>query len=327
MFKKNVTRRTALTVFAGLMLAATMGTAQAQNANPLRIILPVGPGSGVDTIVRSTQNALSRALGGQTVVIENRPGAGGVIGTQALVTSAADGYTIGVVSNNHAVNPSVYKELPYDSLGDITPITIVGGSPFVLVTNPNVPAKNAKELQALLRSKPGEINYASSGNGTIIHLAGEMFLAAADVEARHIPYKGMGPMIVDIMGGQVEMGVGAISAVLNQVKNGALHPIGVMGTARVPSLPDVPTMAEQGFTGVDVAGWFAAVGPKNMPAEQVERLHKAFVDAFNDPEVKAGFANRDDFLILNSPQEARQFFKTEQDRYADLIKKAGLSLG
>ncbi len=325
MFKKTFTRRAVLSM-AGVMLAATLGSAHAQTDSPLRIILPVGPGSGVDVIVRSAQNALSRALGGQTVVVENRPGAGGVIGTQALVKATADGNTIGVVSNNHAVNPSVYKDLPYDSLTDITPITVVGGSPFILVTNPAVPATNAKELQALLKSRPGEINYASSGNGTIIHLAGEMFLAEADVKARHIPYKGMGPMIVDILGGQVEMGVGALGAVLSQVENGTLRPIGIMGNARIPSLPDVPTIAEQGFPGVDVAGWFAAVGPKGLPAEQVKRLHDAFVTAFNDPEVKEGFKRRNEFLMLNTPEEAADFFKSEQQRYADLIKKAGLPL-
>lgn len=325
MFKKTFTRRAVLSM-AGVMLAATLGSAHAQTDSPLRIILPVGPGSGVDVIVRSAQNALSRALGGQTVVVENRPGAGGVIGTQALVKATADGNTIGVVSNNHAVNPSVYKDLPYDSLTDITPITVVGGSPFILVTNPAVPATNAKELQALLKSRPGEINYASSGNGTIIHLAGEMFLAEADVKARHIPYKGMGPMIVDILGGQVEMGVGALGAVLSQVENGTLRPIGIMGNARIPSLPDVPTIAEQGFPGVDVAGWFAAVGPKGLPAAQVKRLHDAFVTAFNDPEVKEGFKRRNEFLMLSTPEEAADFFKSEQQRYADLIKKAGLSL-
>lgn len=325
MLKKALTRRSAIQL-AGLLLASALGSAHAQSSAPLRIILPVGPGSGVDVIMRSAQNALSRALDGQTVVIENRPGAGGVIGTQAIVTAAADGYTIGVVSNNHAVNPSVYKTLPYDSVNDITPITIVGGSPFVLVTNPALPAKNAKELQSLLKSKPDDINYASSGNGTIIHLAGQMYLSEAGVKARHIPYKGMGPMIVDIMGGQVEMGVGALGAVLSQVQEGTLRPIGIMGKERVPSLPDVPTIAEQGFPDVDIAGWFAAVGPKNLPSEQVERLRKAFVKAFNDPEVKEGFARRNDFLILNSPQEAGKFFKSETERYAGLVEQAGVTI-
>ena len=202
----SLARRTLLTL-AAAALCGTVGLANAQSTStPLRVILPVGAGSGVDTIMRSAQVALSKALGGQPVVIENLPGAGGITGTQAVVKAAPDGNTVGVVSNNHAVNPSVFKKIPYDGITDLTPITVIGGSPFVLVVNPaKVPAKNAKELQAFLKAKPGGYNYGSSGNGTIIHLAGEMYVEAAGVEARHIPYKGMGPMLADIIGGQVEM--------------------------------------------------------------------------------------------------------------------------
>jgi tripartite-type tricarboxylate transporter receptor subunit TctC len=195
-----------LSSLASLPLA-TQAVAQ---STPLKVILPVGPGSGVDVIVRSAQVALSKALNDQPVVIENITGAGGITGTAALVKAAPDGNTIAFISNNHAVNPSVYKKIPYDSLNDITPISVVGGSPFVLVVNPKVPAKNAKELATLIKSKPGEFNYASSGNGTIIHLAGEMFVDAVGADVKHIPYKGMGPMLTDIMSGQVEMGVAAL---------------------------------------------------------------------------------------------------------------------
>ncbi|WP_225785106.1 tripartite tricarboxylate transporter substrate binding protein [Xenophilus sp. Marseille-Q4582] len=320
-------RRTMLALATAALASGFTALVHAQNHAPLRVILPVGAGSGVDVIVRSAQTALSKALGGQAVVIENLPGAGGITGTQALIKAAPDGNTIAVVSNNHAVNPSVFKKLPYDSLGDITPITIVGGSPFVLVVNPaKVTAKNAKELQAAMKAKPGDFNYASSGNGTIIHLAGELFVSEAGVSARHIPYKGMGPMITDIMAGQVEMGVAATAAVQGQIKAGSLRPIGVMGKDRLASLPDVPTIAEQGFPHVDIAGWFAAVGPKGLPAAQVKRLHDAFVAAFNDPEVKAGFAKRDDFTILGTPEEAARFLKSEQERYAALVRKANVTL-
>ncbi|RYF80870.1 MAG: tripartite tricarboxylate transporter substrate binding protein [Comamonadaceae bacterium] len=320
-------RRSLIALATAALVAPLAPLAHAQGSAPLRVILPVGAGSGVDVIVRSAQNALSKALGGQAVVIENLPGAGGITGTQTLIKAAPDGNTIAVVSNNHAVNPSVFKKLPYDSLADITPITIIGGSPFVLVVNPTkVTAKNAKELQAVMKAKPGDFNYASSGNGTIIHLAGELFVSEAGVTARHIPYKGMGPMITDIMGGQVEMGAAAVAAVQGQLKAGTLRPIGVMGKERVQSLPDVPTIAEQGFPNVDIAGWFAAVAPKGLPAAQVKRLHDAFVTAFNDPEVKAGFAKRDDMTILGTPEDAARFLKSEQERYAVLVKKANVTL-
>ena len=283
--------------------------AQAQSSAPLRVILPVGPGAGVDVIIRSAQGALSRALGGQPVIIENLPGAGGITGTQALVKAAPDGNTIAFISNNHAVNPSVFPKLPYDSLHDITPISIVGGSPFVLVVNPaKVPARTAKELQA------------------IIHLAGEMFIDAAGVAIRHIPYKGMGPMITDIIAGQVEMGVGALGSVQPHLRSGALRAIGVMGRQRSASLPDVSTLVEQGFPEVDVSGWFAAIAPKGLPAAQVKRLHEALTVAFNDPEVKAGFARRDDMLMLTSPEATAQFLRTEQERYGRLVRKAAITL-
>jgi tripartite-type tricarboxylate transporter receptor subunit TctC len=314
---------------AGLVFVAALFATPvlAQPTGPLRVILPVGPGSGVDVIARSAQNAMSKALGGQPVVIENLPGAGGITGTQSLVKAAPDGNTIAFVSNNHAVNPSVFKKMPYDSLGDITPISVIGGSPFVLVVNPTkVPAKTAKELQALLKAKPDAYNYGSSGNGTIIHLAGEMYVDAAGVQVKHIPYKGMGPLIGDVIGGQVEMGVAAVPAVQGHLKSGALRAIGVMGKQRVPSLPDVPTIAEQGFPDVDVAGWFAVIGPKGLPAAQVKRLHDAVVAAFNDPEVKAAMAKQDNLIDPTTPEAAARFFKSEQERYARLVKKAGITL-
>ena len=228
-----MTHPVARLVLAVLSMAVA-SAAEAQSSGPLRVILPVGPGSGVDTIVRAAQPELSKALGGQPVVIENLPGAGGITGTAAIVKAPADGSVIGVVSNNHAVNPSVFKSLPYDSLADITPISVIGATPFVLVVNPaKVPAKTAKELQAFLKAKPGAYNYGSSGNGTIIHLAGEMFVDAVGVEVKHIPYKGVGPQVTDLIGGQIEFGVVALPAVQGHLKSGALRAIGVMGTRRV----------------------------------------------------------------------------------------------
>ena len=320
-----ISRRTVLALAASALLAAT--GVHAQSSGPMRVILPIGAGSGVDTIMRAAQNDLSKALGGQPVVIENLPGAGGITGTSAIVKAAPDGNTIGVISNNHAVNPSVFKKIPYDSLKDITPISVVGSTPFVLVVNPaKVPAKNAKELQAFLKAKPGAYNYASSGNGTIIHLAGEMFIDAADVDVKHIPYKGTGPMIADLIGGQVELGVVAVPAVQGHLKSGALRAIGVMGKQRVASLPDLPTIAEQGFPDVDIAGWFAVVAPAKLPAAQVKRLHDAVVAAFASAEGKAAMAQQENVIAPTSPDAAAQFLASEQDRYAKLVKKANIVL-
>lgn len=323
----NRRRATAL-IASTLALAAGHGRLHAADKPPLRVILPVSAGSGVDAIVRATAPSLSQALGGQSVVIENLPGAGGITGTSAIVKAEPDGRTVGIVSNNHAVNPSVFtKRLPYDSLADITPVSVIGATPFVLVVNPaRVPAANAKELQAMLREKPGVYNYASSGNGTIIHLAGEMVIGAFGAEVRHIPYKGTGAMVSALLGGQVELGVVAVPAVQGHLKTGALRAIGVTGPQRVPGLPDVPTIAEQGFPEVDVAGWFAMVGPAGLPPAEVKRLHDAVVAAFEMPEAREAMARQGNVIRPTTPEAAAQFFRSEQERYARLVKKAGIRL-
>ncbi len=310
-------------IAASLAMSATGAWAQGSD-KPLRMVLPVGAGSGVDTIMRAAAPSLTKALEGQPVVIENLPGAGGITGTSVVVRAAPDGQTLGVVSNNHVVNPSVFRKMPFDALNDITPISVIGATPFVLVVNPKVPAKNAKELQALLKSKPDGYNYGSSGNGTILHLGGAMFLDAANVQARHIPYKGVGPMLADILGGQVEMGVVSVPSVQGQLKSGALRAIGVMGKSRVASLPDVPTMAEQGFPDVDIAGWFAVIGPAKMQPADVKRLNAAVIAAFNMPETKDAMAKQENVINPMTPEASAQFFKSEQERYAKLVKKANI---
>ena len=312
---------------AAVLACAAVAGVHAADRPPLRIIVPASAGSGIDTQMRAAGPSLSKALGGQPLVIENLAGAGGITGTAALVKAAPDGNTIALVSNNHVVNPSVYKKMPYDSLNDITPIVVVGETPFLLVVNPaKVPAKTAKELQAFLKAKPGAYNYASSGNGTIIHLAGAQFVDAAGVAVKHIPYKGMGPMIADLIGGQVEFGVVAINVAQPHLKSGALRAVGVMGKQRVPSLPDLPTLAEQGFPGVEIAGWFAFIGPARLPADEVRRLHAAVVAAFQTPETQDAMARQENIIHPMSPEASAQYFRREQERYANLAKKADVKL-
>lgn len=314
-------------IAVAIALGTLMSSAVAASDKPLRVVLPVGAGSGVDTIMRAASPSLSKALGGQAIVLENLPGAGGTTGTLQVVKAPADGQTIGVVSNNHVVNPAVFKKMPFDALKDITPITVIGATPFVLVVNPaKVPAKTAKELQALLKAKPGGYNYASSGNGTIIHLAGAMFVDAVGAEVSHIPYKGVGPMVADLIGGQVELGVVAVPAVQGHLKSGALRAIGVMGKQRVASLPDVPTIAEQGFPDVDIAGWFAVIAPAKLPPAEVKRLHAAVLAAFATPETKDAMAQQQNIIAPMTPEASALFFQTEQERYAKLVKKANIVL-
>ena len=299
-----------------------VGNASAQH---VRMILPVSAGSGVDTIARAAGPALSRTLGAQ-VVIENLPGAGGVTGTAAIVKAPANGQTIGLVSNNHVINPSVYSRMPFDSLEDITPISVIGTTPLVLVVNPKVPAKDLKELLAFAKAKPGAYNYASSGNGTIIHLAGEMFVREAGIEVKHIPYKGTGPMLQDLVGGQVEMGVVALPAVQGHLKSGALRAIGITSRQRAPAAREIPTVAEQGLPNYDVEGWFAVVGPAKLPAADVTRIHAAFVAAFTTPEVQEAMTKQGNVIRPTSPQAAAEMFRSELAKYARVVKAAGVKI-
>ncbi|NPC58961.1 Bug family tripartite tricarboxylate transporter substrate binding protein [Caenimonas soli] len=322
----SFSRRDALLALAALGAGAaglSSPAARAQSDRPIRFILPVASGSGVDTITRAASQAVSKALG-HPVVVENQPGAGGVIGTHAMIKSPPDGFTLSVVSNNHVIYPSVLKSVPFDPVNDITAITVMGTTPLVLVVNPKVPATNAKELIALLKTKPDSLNYASSGNGTILHLAAEMFMDEAGVKAKHIPYKGVGPMLTDLIGGQVEIGVLALPSVQAHLKSGALRAIGTSSAQRIAAAPEVPTFAEQGLPKYVVEGWFAVVGPKGLPAADVKRIHAAFTSAFNSPEVKEAMAKQGNTISMTSPEAAQAFFRTELGKYAALVKKAGL---
>ena len=299
--------------------------ALAQSSKPVRLILPISAGSGVDAITRTAGPALGKALG-QPVVIENLPGAGGITGAAAVVKAQPDGTTLGMVSNNHVINPSVFKSMPFDPIKDVTPISVIGATQLVLVVNPKLPAKNVKELVALLKAKPDAYNYASSGNGTIIHLAGEMFLSEAGVRAKHIPYKGTGPMVTDLLGGQVDMGVVALNAAMPYLKAGTLRAIGLCGDARSSVAPDVPTIAEQGLPGYHVEGWFAVIGPANMKPADVKRVHDAFATAFSSPEVVEALKKQATVIKPGSPEAAAQYFRAEADRYAGLVKKANVKV-
>lgn len=310
--------------FALAGIAAAPASAQT-SGQPMRVILPVGPGSGVDTNVRVFSAALSKELG-QPVVIENQPGAGGVIGTQALAKAAPDGRTIGVVSNNHVVFPSVYKNLPFDPIEDITPIMVIGETPFVLAANPSkITAGNVKDVIAAIKAKPNDFNYASSGNGTILHLAAAMFFVEAGVEVNHVPYKGVGPMVTDLIGGRVDFAVIPVQVLAGHLKSGALKAIGTTTSVRATSMPDVPTIAEQGMPGYSVGGWFAAVGPAKLPAAEVRRIHAALTAALAVPEVKDTLIKQGNLINPSTPEAAALYFRSELAKYGTLAKKIGLT--
>ncbi len=319
----SFSRRQALAAIAGVTASLALPAAAQADRN-VRFILPNATGSGVDAITRAAQPALSRALG-SPVVVENQPGAGGVLGLQTLARSAPDGYTLSVVSNNVVIFPSVMKTLPFDMPNDFTPIAIIGATPMVMVVNPaKVPATNSREFIALLKSKPGQFNFASGGTGTILHLASEMFLEEAGLAAKHIPYKGVGPMVTDLIGGQVEFGVAALPSVQAHIKSGALRAIGMATAQRTPAAPDIPTFYEQGLTGYVMEAWFAVIGPKGMTPAAVKKTHDAIVAAFADPTVKETMAKQGNTINISSSDQATAAFKRELAKYAALVKKAGI---
>jgi tripartite-type tricarboxylate transporter receptor subunit TctC len=317
----TLTRRRAVAALAGGLALPAL----AQLDKPVRFVLPNATGSGVDTIARASQNALAKALG-HPILIDNQPGAGGLVGLQALARAPADGLTLGIVSNNVVIFPSVLKSVPFDMPGDFTPIAVIGYTPVVLVVNAKVPAANAKEFVALLKSRNGDMTYASGGNGTILHLASALFLDETDTKARHIPYKGVGPMVTDLIGGQVDFGTAALPSLQPHLKSGALRAIGIATTQRIAAAPDIPTFVEQGLPNYVVEAWFAVVAPKGLPASEVKRIHDAVAAAFNAPEVKEAMAKQGNVINVGPADKAMPFFRSELARYAQLVRKAGVEV-
>ncbi len=320
----SINRRTLLAQALATSLLGTGAAAFAQGDRPVKFILPNATGSGVDAITRAAAPALGKALG-TSVVVENQAGASGVIGLQALGKSAPDGFTLSVVSNNVVIFPSVIKNLPFEMPGDFTPIAVVGATPMVLVVNPQkVQASNGREFIAALKAKPDGYNFGSGGTGTILHLAGEMFLDVTGLKARHIPYKGVGPMVTDLLGGQIDFAVAALPSVQQHLKSGALKAMGMCGDKRTPAAADIPTFVEQGLPGYVVDAWFGVLGPKGMTAAAVKKVNEALVVAFNDPAVKETMAKQGNTIAISTPEQAQKAFRAEMERFAALVKKVGI---
>ncbi|MEM5277755.1 tripartite tricarboxylate transporter substrate binding protein [Cupriavidus taiwanensis] len=316
----------ALAALAALaMLGGQAASVRAQDGKPLRLIVPTQPGSQADAVARTLSQPLGRQLG-QPVVVENIAGAGGVPGTQQIVRAPKDGSTLGLISSNHVINPFIYKSLPYDALQDITPITVIGTLPLVLAVNPAVSAHNTGELLALLKSKPGDLNYGSSGNGTVLHLAGQLLASEARVDIRHVPYKGAGNYTTDLVGGQVQMGFLTVQAVLPLIKAGKLRAIAVSTAQRVPALPEVPTLAESGVPRYSFDAWLAIVGPAGMPKPAVQDLQAKIQATLRAREVQEQLTAQGLVVTGTGADAAVPFFKSELDKHARIVRQAGATL-
>lgn len=311
-----------------LALCSANGIASAQPASgkPIRLIVPLSPGSTVDVVARIMANQMAKTMG-HPLVVENYAGAGGVPGTGQIVRAPKDGSVLGMISSNHVINPSIYKSIPFDSIRDITPITILGTVPLVLVANPALHAKDVRELIALARAKPGTINYGSAGSGSVLHLAAELLASeAGGIDLRHIPYKGTGPMVIDLLGNQVQVGFLSVTVAASHIKTGKLRALGVSTPARSPYLPNVPTLAEQGLPNYSFDAWLALIGPAGLAPELVAAYYKETKEALDAREVRAALADQGIVVIGNSPAQAAQFFQTELVKHAKLVKQAGAVL-
>jgi tripartite-type tricarboxylate transporter receptor subunit TctC len=318
----NPTRRRAVQALAAFALPAAPTALLAQE-RLVKFVLPNATGSGVDAITRAMQPAFAKLVGAN-VIVENQPGAGGIVGLQQLARSPADGTTLSVVSNNVVIFPNLHKTLPFAMPDDFTVITVCGYTPIVLVVNPKVAAKDSKELIALLKAKPDGLTYGSSGAGTILHLAAAMFLDETGTQARHVPYKGVGPMVTDLLGGHVDFVTAALPSVQGHLKSGALRAIGIGTDKRVAAAPDIPTFVEQGVPKYVVEAWFAVLGPKGMAAAEVQKVRDAVAGALAAPEVKEVMDKQGNVISVQTTEAANRFVRAEMVKYAALSKKIGL---
>jgi tripartite-type tricarboxylate transporter receptor subunit TctC len=311
------------------LCACLWGTALAQvyPSRPVRLIVPFPAGGSADLIGRALAKKMSEGLG-QQLLVENRAGAGGTIGAGAVAKSAADGYTLGLGTvSTLAMAPVVRANPPYDSLAAFAPVSLVASAPFILVVNGSVPAGSLAELVALAKSKPGGLNFASIGDGTLQHFTGESFKSLAGVDIVHVPYKGVAPALVDLLGGQVQIGFDILASFqLQNLQSGRLRALAVLGPARAAQLPSVPTAAEAGLPGLAATAWFGLIAPKGTPAEALARLNTEARKAVASSELREAIATQGLDPAAGSPQEFAELIAKEMARWAQVVKTSGFKV-
>jgi tripartite-type tricarboxylate transporter receptor subunit TctC len=306
------------------VLAATVAFAQDFPSRPIKLIVPF-PAGGPNDIIARVVGAKMTELLGQPVVIDNRGGAGGVLGTDAVAKAEPDGYTIAITSAGAlAISKSLQEKLPYDTLKDLKPVTLVARVPELLVVANNVPAKTMPELVALAKAKPGQLNFASTGPGSMPHLAGELFRTSAGIDIVHVPYKGAAPAVNDIVGEQVQMVFLDIPVLLPQVQACKVRPIAIGSRERVPSLPNVPTTSEVGLPQIEAENWYGMVAPAATPPAVIARLHQVTAQALKSPEVKDKLSAQGAILVGNTPDEFAAYIQSEIDKWGKVAKAANI---
>ena len=309
-------------------IAALVGTAaapvnaQSYPSKPIRLVVPYTPGAGTDTIGRILAQKAGESLG-QQVVVDNRPGAGGTIGTEIVAKAPADGYTLLFAPTSHAINPGIYPKLGYDTQKDFSPISVVASLPVVLAVELSIPATSVKELVALAKSKPGQLTMASSGNGTVFHLTGELFKDAAGINIVHVPFKGGAPAVAAVLGGQVSLTFETSVTLLPHIRAGKLRALAVASQRRIALLPDVPTLAESGYPGLLAENWYGLWAPAGTPKEVVARLYATLERTIHSPDVREKLAQQGAEIRENTPEQTAAFLGAEMVKWARVIKDSG----
>jgi tripartite-type tricarboxylate transporter receptor subunit TctC len=317
----QASRRLVLAFAATLMSGSAL--AQAWPTKPIRIVVPFPPGGGTDIIARETSERVSKATG-WTFVIDNKPGAGGNLGVDSVAKSPADGYTLVLgQTSNLAINPSLYAKLPYDPQKDLVPVVLIAQAPLVLVTGVGSKYKTLADVTAAAKAKPGQLNFASPGNGTVAHLTSELFQKAAGIKTQHVPYKGAAQALTDVVGGTVELYMSSVPTLLGQIKQGKLRALAVTSAARVDDLPNVPTINESGYKGFDAVTWFGLLAPAGTPKDVVAKVNAEFNKALKAEELRKRLGDEGADAAGGTPDEFALLIKTEIPRWGKVVKDSG----
>lgn len=306
-----------------LLLLPAAAFSQAWPNKPIRFIVPFPPGGGTDIFSRTIANKLGEALHTQ-VIVDNKPGAGGNIGLDAAAKSAPDGYTLVMgQTSNLAINPSLYAKVPFDPVKDFAPVSLIASAPLVLVVAPGAPWNSVADVVAAAKAKPGQLSFASPGNGTVGHLAGEMLSRSAGVKLVHVPYKGAAPAMTDLMGRQVDLYFASLGAGVAQVRGGKLRALAVTTRERTPALPDVPTIAESGYKNFDASTWYGVLAPAGTPAAIIGRLNAEITRMLQLPEVRERLASEGGEILGGSSERFASFLKAEHAKWSQIVKDSG----
>jgi tripartite-type tricarboxylate transporter receptor subunit TctC len=307
----------------GMVMLSAVAQAQEFPNKPIRFVVPFEGGGGGDAVARRLGAVMGERLK-QPIVVDVKPGASTTIGSEIVARAAPDGYTIMIISPTHAINPSLIKPLPFDPVADFTPIALVATSPYIITVNPKVPAGNLSEFIALARREPGKLNYASSGIGSSLHLAGELFKVAANLDITHVPYKGSGPALIDVIGGHVEMLPVSLVTAMPNIRDGRLRGLAVTSLTRNAAVPDLPTVAESGYPGFEAIFWFGILAPARTPPEIVTKLHSEIMAAAHAPAVAEALAAQGAQASNMTSAQFGQFFRAEIKKWGEVVRTAGI---